>query len=401
MRNSLFLETGMVMLFFILWYTSLQAQEGRLLQLDQRLGNIIEADEQKAYNLFPDIGQFYSARLYQITKNQYKLIIRTGQLSDTTKTESIKYLDGREHAFFREYMKHFLEIRSGMYSFYSGKGSNIVPLDLKTDSMLTVNLSDGSRLNGSIKSQSPLKIYFQTFAGLKIELPRKMIQSVELLHGTEHAGQFRRFDPNYSRLLFAPTGRTLKKGDGYFSDYYVFFPGIAYGFTDYFTLMAGVSIFPGLGFNEQMYYFAPRMGFNLSEKADLSGGFLYTSFGGEFEAGIAFAVGTYGQRDRSFTLGLGLGYTRGADDNNDGFRFAHHPIIMFGGNYRLSNSLALVSENWLITGSNFDLKEQPFSLVLRFFGERLSVDAGFIFVGEALKEGFPVPWLSFVYNFGR
>ena len=47
------------------------------------------------------------------------------------------------------------------------------------------------------------------------------------------------------------------------------------------------------------------------------------------------------------------------------------------------------------------LAQQPFGLAVRFFGERVAVDAGFILVGEILKEGFPLPWLSFVYNFGR
>ena len=33
-------------------------------------------------------------------------------------------------------------------------------------------------------------------------------------------------DPNESRLMFAPTGRPLGKGNGYFSDHYVLFPGV-------------------------------------------------------------------------------------------------------------------------------------------------------------------------------
>jgi len=46
------------------------------------------------------------------------------------------------------------------------------------------------------------------------------------------------------------------------------------------------------------------------------------------------------------------------------------------------------------------LDQYPFGLVARFFGERIAVDAGFILAGEILKEGFPMPWLSFIYNFG-
>jgi len=59
-----------------------------------------------------------------------------------------------------------------------------------------------------------------------------------------------------------------------------------------------------------------------------------------------------------------------------------------------------VTENWLITGSNFDLAKQPFAVALRFFGEHIAVDAGLILIGELLDEGLPIPLLSFVYNFG-
>jgi hypothetical protein len=73
---------------------------------------------------------------------------------------------------------------------------------------------------------------------------------------------------------------------------------------------------------------------------------------------------------------------------------------MVGGNLQLSNSLALVSENWLLLGRDFELSRQPFGLALRFFGDRISADVGVILVGEVLKEGLPIPWLSFSYHFG-
>jgi hypothetical protein len=71
---------------------------------------------------------------------------------------------------------------------------------------------------------------------------------------------------------------------------------------------------------------------------------------------------------------------------------------MVGGSLRIAKQLSLVSENWLFPGE--PLSEQPFGLALRFFGDRLSADVGFLFVGEVMAEGFPVPWLSFSYHFG-
>src|SRR5262245_9767297 len=79
-------------------------------------------------------------------------------------------------------------------------------------------------------------------------------------------------DPNYSRLLFAPTGRPLKKGDGYFSDYELVFPGVAVGVTDNFSIAGGVSIIPGLRLDRQVLYVSPRLGWNIGEKAAVSVG---------------------------------------------------------------------------------------------------------------------------------
>jgi len=273
--------------------------------------------------------------------------------------------------------------------------------EVVADSLISLELSDGSILRGAIVSEDADTVIFITSAGLKITMPRSTIVSRSVTRGRMVEGRFHRFDPNYTRLLFTPTGRPLRKGEGYFTDYYVYFPGVAYGLTDHLSFMAGISVIPGAGLDNQMLFVAPRYGVELSEQFALSGGFLYMSFGGEFSTGIAFATGSYGLQDKCFTAGIGMGYTY--NENEEGvkeFEFAKHPILVWGGNIRLSNSISFVSENWIITSEDFDMGFQPFSVALRFFGEHIAVDAGAIIMLEILEEGFPIPWLSFVYNFG-
>ena len=211
-----------------------------------------------------------------------------------------------------------------------------------------------------------------------------------------HAGAFSRPDPNYSRLMFAPTGRPLRRGDRYFFNHYVFFPGMAYGLTDRFSLSGGVSFIPGLGLDDQVLSVAPKFGLYASDEVALSAGALYMHVAGD-AGGIAFVVGTKGTPDKSFTCGIGLGYIAEEGEDVD---FAEHPVLLLGGNIRLSKSMALVSENWLITGGDFKLDQQPLGLALRFLSSKIAVDVGAIIVGEVIKEGFPIPWLSFVYHFG-
>ena len=200
-------------------------------------------------------------------------------------------------------------------------------------------------------------------------------------------------NPNATRLFFSPTAHMLKKGQGYFSDYYIFFPGISYGLTDNITLGGGVSLFPGLGFDKQIYYFTPKIGLATSKNTSLALGALVISiphkvFDENVPAfGILYGVGTYGGPDGSITAGLGFGFV----DN----RVANKPVGVIGGEKRISRRISFVSENWI-----FPKVDNPLiSYGARFFGENMSFDLGFITpTGEDFI--FPgLPWVDFVFNF--
>ena len=271
-------------------------------------------------------------------------------------------------------------------------------LAIPADSLVSIALNDGTRLKGRLIQETESHLVIETLSGLEVKVPKTSITALRPLRGRPSGAAFTRSDPNYSRLMFSPTGRPLHKGAGYIADYYVFFPGVAYGFTDHFSLAAGLSLIPGLGFGDQILSLAPRLSVYESDDLALSVGTLYMSVAGEGTGGMAFVVGTKGPPDRSFTFGVGLSYTA---DKGEKIEFAEHPVIVFGGNIRLSDSTALVSENWLITGQGLGLSNQPLAIALRFFGENLAVDLGTIIIGEILKEGFPIPWLSFAYHFGK
>lgn len=75
--------------------------------------------------------------------------------------------------------------------------------------------------------------------------------------------------------------------------------------------------------------------------------------------------------------------------------FAEKPMLMLGGEKRLSRRIAFVSENWILPGVDQPLISYGF----RFFGEKLSVDLALInTLGEdAIFPGFP--YIDFVVNF--
>ena len=268
---------------------------------------------------------------------------------------------------------------------------------LAADDVVTLSLRDGSRLVGRIVAEDDASVKIVTTGGIEVTVPRASIVSRRA--GGAGVGESIGVDPNYSRLMFAPTARPLKKGDGYFSDYELLFPGVAYGLTDNVSLAGGFSVVPGVGLDEQLFYISPKVGFNLGDRASVAVGALFAGSGAGDDtdsesAYIGFAVGTFGGPKRSLTLGLGLGDTTG--EFTDAV-----PIVMLGGTATLSRHVALVTESWLFLGDDVRLSEQPFGVGVRFFGDRLSADVGVILVGELLDEGFPLPWLSVTYHFGK
>jgi hypothetical protein len=199
-------------------------------------------------------------------------------------------------------------------------------------------------------------------------------------------------DPNTTRLLFAPTGRQLKRGEGYFSDYMLFFPGFAYGMTDELTIGGGMSILP-TGPENQLFYVTPKVGIVQSEKVNMAVGALVVSppGDGDFDnrsntLGLLYWVGTFGRPEGSLTLGVGYGF--------EGGELADNPAIMLGGVARGTRRTALVTENYLLPGSG-----ALFSGGVRFLGERLAVDLGLFSMLSDDDFSYPLPFVGFVVNF--
>jgi len=250
-------------------------------------------------------------------------------------------------------------------------------------------LTDGSELIGTITHEDSLSIVFKTISDISMTIPKHQVKTREILSGQLAAGQYVRPDPNHTRLLLAPTARPLKSGQGYFSAYQIFFPFLAVGIADLITLGGGISLFPFAEY--QLLYLAPKITPIQIENLNLAGGLLYITPTGNRRSGLGiyYGEGTYGTANESITLGLGWGY--------EGSDVADKPVVLVGGEVRASNSFKLITENWFLPKSNVDL----LSVGIRFFGERLAADLGFIYPAGSKTSGFPfIPWLGFAYNFG-
>jgi hypothetical protein len=282
---------------------------------------------------------------------------------------------------------------------------------------VTITLKDGGTLVGTVVAEDDAIVTLRTASGTELKLPREAIASrseVAPEASTAASAPPRPSpfsDPNESRLMFAPTGRPLGKGNGYFSDHYVIFPGFAVGLTSNLTLSGGFSTIPAVDLTEQIFYLSASSGWRVGKDGAFAlGGFIAGNPSGEIEsdAGAAlFGVATIGHSDRSLSVGLAAVAIReqvydydprGGWGSHNEWRFHDTPVVMLGGSLRVSRNVSLISESWLIPGN--PMSEQPFGFALRFFNGRISGDVGMVLVGELLDEGFPLPWLSFSYHFG-
>ncbi len=265
-----------------------------------------------------------------------------------------------------------------------------------------MNLSDGSQLFGRITESDADSIRFQTeMATLSIAIEN--IVSIEMIDKDQvKDGKYWFKNPNTTRLFYGPTGRTLGAGEGYFTDLLLFFPGVAFGITDNIDIGAGMTIFPGVDFEDQIYYITPKIGFKAADKLDVAAAatiFRVPDFDDDddeddddfFESpevvGILYGVGTYGTGDASLTFGLGFGWTEE--------ELADNPAVLLGGEVRIARRFSLVSENWLFPQTDTPL----ISYGIRFFGESLSADLALINVldEDAIFPGFPM--VGFTWNF--
>lgn len=273
--------------------------------------------------------------------------------------------------------------------------SRPVAVRVATDSteIQVIRLRDGSSIVGRVTAATDDSVRFVTAVGT-LSIPREYIVGLrEVERASVRRGEVWPTNPNATRLLFAPTGRMLAQGEGYFNDTYLLFLSVQGGITSRFTLGGGLSVIPFDDFSDNVLFVTPKLGLVSSPRLNLAVGGLAGFAGGLADEGenatfgVLYAVGTVGSQDASLTFGTGLAYAGG--------EFADTPVAMLGADVRLSRRMSFITENYLLPSDDVN---SIISYGLRFFGEKLSVDLAFWNMpGEdALFPG--IPYVAFSVN---
>jgi hypothetical protein len=277
-----------------------------------------------------------------------------------------------------------------------------------------LRLRDGSTLVGRLVGRDSSALQFSTHGAI-LTIPAGSVAELRPIKAPEmHEGEYWFPDANSTRLFFAPTGRMLEKGEGYYSNTYLLLQNFVGAPSDNFTFGGGFSVVPSDNFvTNNAYYVTPKLGVYASPKTNAAVGalvgFVPTGNGASF--GILYGVVTQGTPDASMTAGLGYGYTDGS--------LADRPLLMLGGSTRTARRITLVTENYAYFQHDDDYactysNTPPYSSSciihphvrmhgvlsygLRFMGEKISTDFAFFNVTQNFV--FPgIPYLSFAVKF--
>ncbi len=181
--------------------------------------------------------------------------------------------------------------------------------------LVELRLRDGSVIYGTIQSETADRVVVRTIAGAVVDVERAQIGSLGPALGEVVNGEFRPADANATRLLFSPTGRSLRKGQGYVGVYEFLLPFVQYGVTDRFSLGAGT---PLIFFGDESgrpVWLTPKYQFYKGSKTSAAVGVMhFVVFGEDTRAGLAYAVATIGTDDNALTAGAGWAYAQYKED---------------------------------------------------------------------------------------
>jgi hypothetical protein len=250
-----------------------------------------------------------------------------------------------------------------------------------------LSLRDGTRAYGRVEKVEGGLVTFKTTAGATLEVQAAEIVSVHPVSGTVSGGEFRRADPNPTRLFFGPTARSLKQGSGYAGVYEIILPFVQVGITDRISFGAGTPLIFGDG-SAHPFWITPKVQVYAGEAAQVSVGVMHFLNVGDGNLGIAYVVATRGSTDSAVTGGVGYAYDRTYDSKNGA------PVGMIGGEHRVTRGMKVMSENYIFNGGGI------LTGGVRWMGEHFSADLAMVVPTDG-GTTIAFPLVNVVYSFSR
>lgn len=270
-----------------------------------------------------------------------------------------------------------------------------------------VRLVDGQEVRGEVVAITPAGLTLRVAKGDAEGLVQLATGAIAWVDPAEPAGDlpdtaFGFSDPNITRYFYAPSAFSLPRGVGYVSQKELLATTAAYGLVDGVGIEAG-TVLPLLFTPARAAIVGLKLGFPVSDLVHIGGGAqaLALAPDGTFGViGLGFAMVSVGVPDRHLSLGVGQTVATFSGETRAG-----PTLVVAAGNYRLSDTLALITENWVVVDTQGDLLPGVVRWFpaggVRFLGRRFSADLGVVpvWIGEGEVPLIPIPWLDITWNF--
>jgi hypothetical protein len=168
-----------------------------------------------------------------------------------------------------------------------------------------------------------------------------------------------------TRLFFAPTARSVPRGDGSFGLTELVFPWTEVGLLDRLSLRT-IAVPPLEGLTEAGVVVGPKLQLVRSRHFQAAAGGFF-AIGSGTGGGVGYGVVTIGGRDTSATVGVGYGYGEIAESGGSS------AVVFAGAERSLGRRARLILEGY-IGGDAFGLPEQTLIAGTRLNFGRWSVD---------------------------
>lgn len=282
----------------------------------------------------------------------------------------------------RRFLSIALTLLAGMFSVQAY--SQLDTLNSLLYFKVQVETDEGYELRGVLNKVTDSSIVLVTSYG-EVKILGSRLKSIEV---DEYDGEFRFVNPHSTRYFFGPAATQLKQGEGYYQNLLLVGNFVNVGVTDHISIGGGFE-FISLVNGEPIGFLTPKIGTAISEKFSVSAGALIVGAYDFFSGGLPYVALTYGTDESNVTLGGGV-WT-----DFDEF-YTDQPTILLSGTHRLTNSLAVLSENYFVVeGSGF----YYFGIQgIRVLSEKNAFDIGIVFLDE-FTDGIPLPYVGYARRF--
>ena len=194
---------------------------------------------------------------------------------------------------------------------------------LKQEQIVVIKMENGDEYKGTVSKKDSETIVLKTVNG-EISLIATNVRSIE---NYDYEGIFEFPNPHDTRYFFGPlvTGNFVN-----------------YGITENFSIGGGFEFISTINGNP-IWFLTPKVGFEVKENIHVGGGLFIAGFAAAGTATLGYGVVTFGDSETNLSIGAGYGLVDGELSDN--------PAIMFSGTHRVSKSISLLSENYVLPNS--------------------------------------------------